>query len=91
MPPTFTAIFAEHLARASGRPVHEARAWRAGPCRPDLCRAGRRVTCGSIRQDGEPHIALDDGALVNFCKPAVDPLFSLGGRGVGQLAIWRSS
>jgi two-component system chemotaxis response regulator CheB len=28
------------------------------------------------RRDGEPVIALDDGPLVNFCKPAVDPLFS---------------
>jgi two-component system chemotaxis response regulator CheB len=24
---------------------------------------------------GETVIALDDGALINFCKPAVDPLF----------------
>ena len=28
------------------------------------------------RRDGEPVIALDDGPVVNFCKPAVDPLFS---------------
>ena len=28
-----------------------------------------------VRQNGAPFIALDDGPLVNFCKPAVDPLF----------------
>ena len=28
------------------------------------------------RKDGVAVIALDDGALINFCKPAVDPLFA---------------
>jgi two-component system chemotaxis response regulator CheB len=28
------------------------------------------------RRDGIAVIALDDGPLVNFCKPAVDPLFA---------------
>jgi len=28
------------------------------------------------RRDGAAVIALDDGPLVNFCRPAVDPLFS---------------
>jgi two-component system chemotaxis response regulator CheB len=29
-----------------------------------------------VRNEGVPSIALDDGLLVNFCKPAVDPLFA---------------
>ena len=29
-----------------------------------------------VRRNGGPFIALDDGPLVNFCKPAVDPLFT---------------
>src|SRR5204862_6080817 len=29
-----------------------------------------------VRRDGIASIALDDGPLVNFCKPAVDPLFA---------------
>ena len=29
-----------------------------------------------VRRDGIAVIALDDGALINFCKPAVDPLFA---------------
>jgi two-component system chemotaxis response regulator CheB len=29
-----------------------------------------------VRPAGAPMIALDDGPPINFCKPAVDPLFS---------------
>jgi two-component system chemotaxis response regulator CheB len=75
MPPTFTTIMAEHLARVAGRPVREGQ-------------DGEEVNAGTIylapggrhmsvkRRDGAAVIALDDGPLVNFCKPAVDPLFS---------------
>jgi two-component system chemotaxis response regulator CheB len=28
------------------------------------------------RRDSQPVISLDDGPLINFCRPAVDPLFS---------------
>ena len=75
MPPTFTTILAEHLARAAGRPVREARGRRGGQRRHDLSRA-RRPAHAVERRDGAAVIALDDGPLVNFCKPAVDPLFS---------------
>jgi two-component system chemotaxis response regulator CheB len=75
MPPTFTTILAEILERASGRPVHEAldgEALRAGAIY--IAPGGRhlRVT----RRDGVPSVALDDGPQINFCKPAVDPMFS---------------
>jgi two-component system chemotaxis response regulator CheB len=75
MPPTFTAILAEHLSRVINRPVREAA-------------DGEPVNVGAIyiapggkhmtvqRRDGATVIALDDGAQINFCKPAVDPLFS---------------
>lgn len=74
MPPTFTTILAEHLARAAGRPVHEAidgEEIRAGQIY--IAPGGRhmRVT----RRDGMATIVLDDGPQINFCKPAVDPLF----------------
>lgn len=83
MPPTFTTIFAEHLSRASGRPVREAmhgEAVRGGQIL--IAPGGRHMRV--VRQDGEPHIALDDGALINFCKPAVDPLFA------SAAAVWGS-
>lgn len=74
MPPTFTTILAEHLSRAVGRPAHEAidgEEVRAG--RIYIAPGGRHMRV--VRRDGNPVIALDDGPLVNFCKPAVDPLF----------------
>src|SRR5215212_3045692 len=75
MPATFTTILAEHLARASGRPTREAtdgETVRAGSIY--VAPGGRhmRVT----RRSGTAVIALDDGPQINFCKPAVDPLFS---------------
>ena len=75
MPPTFTAVLAEHLSRASGRGAHEAE-------------HGEPVLAGGIYlapgarhmrvvRDGHGvKIALGDDPPVNFCKPAVDPLFS---------------
>ena len=81
MPPTFTTILAEHLARASGRSAREAT-------------DGEEINAGTIflapggkhmrvaRRDGIAVLTLDDGPLVNFCKPAVDPLFS------SAAAVW---
>jgi two-component system chemotaxis response regulator CheB len=74
MPPTFTTILAEHLARASGRPAHEPTDGEAiVPGTIYLAPGGRHMRVAK-RQTG-PVITLDDGAPVNFCKPAVDPLF----------------
>jgi two-component system chemotaxis response regulator CheB len=75
MPPTFTAVMAEHLAKASGRPAHEAHD--GEPVRPGtiyLAPGGRHMQVKRV--DRVPVIALDDGPLVNFCRPAVDPLFA---------------
>jgi two-component system chemotaxis response regulator CheB len=75
MPPTFTTILAEHLARASRRPAHEAidgEIVKAGQIY--LAPGGRHMRV--VRHGAEAAIVLDDGPPVNFCKPAVDPLFS---------------
>jgi two-component system chemotaxis response regulator CheB len=81
MPPTFTAILAEHLAGLAKRPVREAV-------------DGEEINAGTIylapggkhmkvaRRDGIAVIAIDDGPLVNFCKPSVDPMFS------SAAAVW---
>jgi two-component system chemotaxis response regulator CheB len=74
MPPTFTTILAEHLARASKRPAHEAvdgEPVKAG--RIYVAPGGKHMLVA--RRGTEVVIVLDDGPQVNFCKPAVDPLF----------------
>ena len=75
MPPTFTTILAEHLTRASGRPVHEAKDGEAIAAGKIYVAPGGRHMLAT-RRDGQPLIRLDDGPPINFCKPAVDPLFS---------------
>jgi two-component system chemotaxis response regulator CheB len=75
MPPTFTTILAEHLARSSHRPAHEAvdgEIVKAGQIY--LAPGGRHMRV--VRHASDVAIALDDGPPVNFCKPAVDPLFT---------------
>jgi two-component system chemotaxis response regulator CheB len=86
MPPTFTTILAEHLARISGRPAREAQ-------------HGEEVNAGTIyvapgarhmkvaRRDGIAVIEIDDGPQVNFCKPAVDPMFGSAATVWGQWVL----
>jgi two-component system chemotaxis response regulator CheB len=86
MPPMFTAILAEHLARLSKRDAHEAL-------------DGEEINAGTIylapggkhmrvaRRDGIAVIAIDDGEPVNFCKPSVDPLFSSAAQVWGSWAL----
>ncbi len=75
MPPTFTTILAEHLARASHRPAQEGIDGEiVRPGKIYLAPGGRHMRV--VRQGANAAIALDDGPPVNFCKPAVDPLFT---------------
>jgi two-component system, chemotaxis family, protein-glutamate methylesterase/glutaminase len=74
MPPTFTTILAEHLARACGRPAREPTDGETvAPGTVFLAPGGRHMRVA--KRDGRVAVALDDGPPVNFCKPAVDPLF----------------
>jgi two-component system chemotaxis response regulator CheB len=75
MPATFTTILAEHLSRASAKPVREALDGEpvlAGTIY--LAPGGRHMRVA--RRNGTAVAVLDDGPPINFCKPAVDPLFS---------------
>ena len=75
MPPTFTTILAEHLARASGQAAHEA--IDGEPVTPGtiyLAPGGKHMTV--VKRGSQPTISLNEGPLVNFCRPAVDPLFA---------------
>jgi len=88
MPPTFTTILAEHLSRAANCPAREAEAGEViAPGRIYLAPGGRHMTIG--KQDRRAVIALDDGPLINFCRPAVDPMFSSAAQvwGAGILAL----
>lgn len=86
MPATFTTILAEHLARASGRPARE----------PN---DGEPIVAGTIyvapggrhmrvtRRNNVPIIILDEGPMVNFCRPAVDPLFTTAAQVWGSAVL----
>jgi two-component system chemotaxis response regulator CheB len=83
MPPTFTTILAEHLARSSHRPAREAvdgEIVKAGQIY--LAPGGRHMRVA--RRGADIVIALDDGPPVNFCKPAVDPLFT------SAIEVWQA-
>jgi two-component system chemotaxis response regulator CheB len=74
MPPTFTTILAEHIARAASSKAHEG--VDGEPVEPGtiyVAPGGKHMQ--AVKRDHGVAIALDDGPLVNFCKPAVDPLF----------------
>ena len=75
MPPTFTTILAEHAAKASGRPAAEGRDGepiQAG--RIYVAPGGKHMV---VRKTGGTNVIhLEDGPPINFCKPAVDPLFT---------------
>jgi two-component system chemotaxis response regulator CheB len=74
MPATFTAILAEHLARVAGVEAHEAT--EGEPLRANRIYVAPGGLHLSLARAGDQVVAkLGDGPAVNFCKPAVDPLF----------------
>jgi two-component system, chemotaxis family, protein-glutamate methylesterase/glutaminase len=88
MPPTFTAVLAEHLKRAAGRDAHE------GEDGEPVLAGGIYVAPGGrhmrvVRGPGGVRIALGDDPPMHFCKPAVDALFSSAAAawGSGNLAL----
>lgn len=88
MPPTFTKILAEHLAKAGNRPAGEAK-------------DGESIQCGRIYvAPGDYHMVVEsngtDAVLrlnkepaENFCRPAVDPMLRSVAKiyGPGALAV----
>ena len=74
MPATFTAILAEHLTKASGRRAAEGT--HGEPLMPGriyVAPGGKHMVVGKNGLD--VCVLLNDQPPVNFCKPAVDPLF----------------
>jgi two-component system chemotaxis response regulator CheB len=84
MPRTFTTVLAEHLSRIGSRGAHEAEHNEpvlAGGVY--LAPGGRHMRV--VRGPDGIRIALGDDPPINFCRPAVDPLFS------SAAAVWNSS
>ncbi|MDO9442544.1 MAG: chemotaxis protein CheB, partial [Beijerinckiaceae bacterium] len=75
MPPVFTGILADQLARACNRPVREGVSGEVvKPGHVYIAPGGKHMRVA--KRDAHAVIALDDGPAINFCKPAVDPLFA---------------
>jgi two-component system, chemotaxis family, protein-glutamate methylesterase/glutaminase len=73
MPPVFTAILAERLAKASGREAREGR--NGEPVRPGtiyVAPGGHHMT---VMRATSPVLRIGDEPPLHFCRPAVDPLF----------------
>ena len=73
MPPTFTAILAEHIAACTKREcVEGAEGMKVEPGKIYVAPGGKHMI---LKQVGSVvSIRLDEGEPVNFCKPAVDPM-----------------
>jgi two-component system chemotaxis response regulator CheB len=73
MPPTFTTIMAQHLAKASGAAAAEARDGEiVQPRRIYVAPGDYHMT---IAEEGPAKlIRLNQAATENFCRPAVDPM-----------------
>nr|WP_321455988.1 chemotaxis response regulator protein-glutamate methylesterase [uncultured Cohaesibacter sp.] len=86
MPATFTAILADHLARASGMPAAEGQ---DGEVVQNghiyVAPGGKHMEL--VKQAGQAVIKLTDGPPVNFCKPAVDPFFESAAQVYGAAAL----
>ncbi len=81
MPPTFTTVMAEHLSRVGGRGAHEAEHGEPVLAGGIYVAPGGRHMRVTRNADGI-RIAIGDDEPINFCKPAVDALFS------SAAAVW---
>lgn len=74
MPPTFTAILSEHIGKSSGKACKEAEDGELLlPGHIYVAKGGLHLTLAKAANG--ICAKLEDGPPVNFCKPAVDPLF----------------
>ncbi len=73
MPPTFTTILAEHIAKVTGRPAAEAKDGEpVQPGRIYVAPGDFHMTVES--QAGQKVLRLSKTPPENFCRPAVDPM-----------------
>jgi len=85
MPPMFTTILAERLARATGRETKE------GVDGEPVCPGTIYVAPGNhhmtVRRSIPPQLSITKGPPVNFCRPAVDPMFTSVAEAFGPAAL----
>jgi two-component system chemotaxis response regulator CheB len=74
MPVGFTTILAEHMQRVTGFPVRE-------PAHGEEVKAGQVFIAPGgkhmriVEADGHSVVSLSEDPPINYCRPAVDPLF----------------
>ena len=86
MPPTFTAILAEHLTRHTRRPSQEAKDGSAAqPGHVYIAPGGRHMSLTG--KPGRVRIAISDEAPENFCRPSVNPMMRSAALVYGRCAL----
>jgi two-component system, chemotaxis family, protein-glutamate methylesterase/glutaminase len=86
MPQTFTAILAEHLARAANRPAHEG--VHGETIKPGMLYVAPGGKHMRLERHGDSAmIVIGDDPPVHFCKPAVDPLFQSAAAAFGPALL----
>jgi two-component system chemotaxis response regulator CheB len=86
MPPTFTKLLADQIARATGRPTCEGEdGMPIAPGRIYVAPGGMHMCVE--RHEGHGVIRLNSLPPENFCRPAVDPLFRSLAHAYGPSAL----
>jgi two-component system chemotaxis response regulator CheB len=86
MPPTFTTIMAQHLAKASGATAAEARDGEVVQAKRIYVAPGDYHM--TVAEDGPAKvIRLSQDAPENFCRPAVDPMLRSIAKAYGGRAL----
>lgn len=85
MPPVFTGVLAERLARATGRETKEG--VQGEPLRPGTIYVAPGNHHMTVVSPEQPILRIGDEPPVHFCRPAVDPLFGSVAATYGPAAL----
>jgi two-component system chemotaxis response regulator CheB len=85
MPPVFTSILAERLARATGRETKEG--VEGEPLEPGTIYVAPGNHHMTVVRPAQPALRIGDEPPVHFCRPAVDPLFASVAATYGPAAL----
>lgn len=85
MPPVFTAILAERLARAAGRETKEG--IEGEPLKPGTVYVAPGNHHMTVVNTAQPALRIGNEPPVHFCRPAVDPLFASVAATFGPAAL----